>query len=537
MDSRSWSGVGRGLAGGALLALALAWTACGSAAPGSGGRADGGLPFGMEDGGTASEDGGGEPPDAGIEAPREALVRGLAISQIALYQGIKIPIMKDGNPTERPTNPVVQGRAGLLTVFVTPGSGYRARTVKGILEVRRGDQLIERLENERRITAPSRDADLSSMFSFNLTTDHVTDDFRYRVELRETTTDETFDGADDRATFPAEGTAHVQTKWAGARMRVVIVPMRYNADRSGREPDTSDAAVERYRALMLATYPVPDVEVTVHEPVDISDTITAAGRGWSETLDFLLRLRQDDGIDDDIYYYGVFNPSRSFSTYCSQGCILGLSSGSADPRLSVLRGSIGVGYAGEPGYAPESTFVHEIGHAHGRLHAPCGLDGQPADRGFPYSTGGVGTWGLDPRSRRMLDPARTKDFMSYCDPSWISDYTYRALFERVKQVNDLAGQPKLASAPDGRRAFRMLRKTEDGLALGSKVLLAPSAVGETLRVERGTHGRALGSVTAQFFPYDHLPGGIVLIEESALVDVHELAIGAHPLRMPTRLGH
>ena len=66
-------------------------------------------------------------------------MRGLSISQVAIYQGIKIPIMKDGEAAERPTNPVVQGRAAMVTVFVTPTNEWRARTVKAFLEIYRGD--------------------------------------------------------------------------------------------------------------------------------------------------------------------------------------------------------------------------------------------------------------------------------------------------------------------------------------------------------------------------------------------------------------
>lgn len=525
-----WSSVrARCFARGVVLGVSLLALACGSSAPGSASR-DGGLPFGP------GEDGGVIEDDAGAPPPQEAIVRGLSISQIALYQGIKIPIMKDGEPIERPTNPVVRGRAGTVTVFVNPMNEWRARTVKAYLDVYRGDELLERLEHERRITAASRDSELSSMFSFNLEGELVSDDLRYRVELRETTTEETFDGSDAEATFPGEGTARVETKSAGPRLRVVLVPMRYLADRSDREPDASEAVVESYRQAMLTTYPVPDVEMTVHEPVDITTTITGAGRGWSETLDFLLRLRQDDGAEDDVYYYGFFLPSRTFASYCSQGCILGLSSGSADPRQAALRGSIGVAYSGEFGYSPESTFIHEVGHAHGRLHAPCGLGGQPSDRGYPYSTGGTGVWGLDPRSRRMLDPSRTKDFMSYCEPAWVSDYTYRALFDRIRRVNELTGQERRTPSTVEKRGYRMLRMTDDGLALGSRITLADAPKGEALRVERATKGRALDSVTAHFFPYDHLPGGIVMVDEAALDGVQSLAIGARALVLPQRLG-
>jgi hypothetical protein len=34
-------------------------------------------------------------------------------------------------------------------------------------------------------------------------------------------------------------------------------------------------------------------------------------------------------------------------------------------------------------------------------------------------------------------PANTTDIMGYCDPKWISDYTYKGLVERIASVNNV----------------------------------------------------------------------------------------------------
>ncbi len=69
------------------------------------------------------------------------------------------------------------------------------------------------------------------------------------------------------------------------------------------------------------------------------------------------------------------------------------------------------------------TIAHEIGHNLNLRHADCG---QPAgiDLTFPYSNARTGVWGYDPRDGGSLVPPDRADFMSYCDPTWVSDYYF-----------------------------------------------------------------------------------------------------------------
>ena len=68
------------------------------------------------------------------------------------------------------------------------------------------------------------------------------------------------------------------------------------------------------------------------------------------------------------------------------------------------------------------TIAHELGHNRNLYHAPCGGAGGP-DRYYPYGQGNIGAWGWDARTGELVPPGQP-DFMSYCEPTWVSDYQF-----------------------------------------------------------------------------------------------------------------
>ena len=84
-------------------------------------------------------------------------------------------------------------------------------------------------------------------------------------------------------------------------------------------------------------------------------------------------------------------------------------------------------------------------------------------------------WGYDLTGGKLLSPDKYYDIMGYCDPTWVSDYTYRKLFQRIQQVNSDAyvigagpEQPWRMLLLDGHGGADILY----GLADGSVMLLA-----------------------------------------------------------------
>jgi len=279
----------------------------------------------------------------------------------------------------------------------------------------------------------------------------------------------------------------------GAQLRIALVPVRYGADGSNRLPDTSAAQIQGYKDRFFGTYPIDKIDLQMHAPLAWSQAVNADGSGWGPLLDGLAQLRQQEGAASDLYYFGIFAPADAFDQYCGGGCVAGLGMiGSAQDSYS--RAAIGLGYSGDVAF---TTAIHEVGHTQGRNHAPCG-GAQGVDPGFPYSNGSVGVWGYDLVSKTLISPDVAHDMMGYCDHDWISDYTFKAIFDRMKTVNGAE-----LIIPEGQKNLTWERARADGQ--GKLTWLDPVTM---VRPPLGAGGAAV--VGGQFFPYDHLPGGVLL---------------------------
>jgi hypothetical protein len=261
--------------------------------------------------------------------------------------------------------------------------------------------------------------------------------------------------------------------------------------------------------------PVPNVDVTVRDPYPLDYDVTADGWGWDEALDELYALRAADEPADNAYYYGVLAPGATMDDWCPDGCTVGLSVIAAAGEVE-YRGSIGTGFFDTPRdtFSPE-TLVHELGHALGRDHSPCGTD--DSDPRFPYADGYIGTWGLF--NGVLRDPRVDTDVMGYCVPVWVSDYTFARLFTRISYVNRTARKLAPATASRGaRERVRTLTLRPDGtLGWGRERNGTVRASASTTPVELlDAGGRVLSVVSAPFARFDHLPGGFVTLPASAM---------------------
>ena len=187
------------------------------------------------------------------------------------------------------------------------------------------------------------------------------------------------------------------------------------------------------------TYPVPSIALSTHAPVPYYGRCNSSGvplpwssadpnnfTAWSGMLNAVTGAWQTDG-SPNVYYYGLVHLD------CGGGCVAGM--GWLGLPAAVGFDGFGVAHSGA-----SDTHAHEVGHNHDRYHAPgCGA-GNPS--AFPYLDGSsraiIGNaahpnYGLDLNSLAIYTYDRAGggyfDFMTYCDPAWVSDVTYEALWQ------------------------------------------------------------------------------------------------------------
>jgi hypothetical protein len=475
--------------------------------PEAGGSAGPSVPAG------AGESSGGQG-GAAVDAAPTVLLRSISISQT-----LELPLMKGGAAVgvdERPA-PLIAGKRALVRVFVDFEDGSAPRPLVGVLDVKNGNKSTRTILSQRTLAKGSTQDDLASTFTFDVDGADLATSSAYRVRILEedTTLLARFPGADYQPLEPSTLPA----------FELVVVPFISN----GLGPKTTETEMSSLRSRLLALYPSSDVAVTLAEAVTLPYVVNGDGDGWDSALDHILEVRAQAKPADNVFYFGAMAPDTSYSKYCSSSCILGYSF-VADEDDVESRGSIGITVFQDGSGVKDAwdTVAHELGHAMGREHAPCGIDDpKDTDPDYPYDNGGMGTtYGYDFDLVRLIKPKPARDVMSYCTPVWISDYTYSAIFERLDSI---ANQSFRALSFSPLQLFRVARIRRDGQSAwqGERRRRASSRRASVDLLDAAN--RRLGSVEAQVLRVDHGSGGQVFVPAEKLDQSGATSVDLRPL--------
>lgn len=440
--------------------------------------------------------------DAGPEAAAPSpLGELLTISEIAGYQTVKVDVMKDGAPITAFNAPLITAKPGLFRVFVklAPKKGWRSKSLEAELHLFAAS---ERVLTDKRTIAGSSDEDvLGTTFNFHFDAKSLGTNNSFYVVLRDPAlVDRGPDVAELR--YPTEGQQPLVISSNPGQVKIVLVPVQYTADQSNRLPASDPQEIEAMRTLLLDMYPAETVDIQVRsQPLVWDQAVDPSGTGWDTLLGAVLDTRAQDAPAKDVYYVGAFQPRAGFGAYCQGGCVLGLAplAGATDANE---RGALVIGYGGGTYH---ETVAHELGHTMGRSHAPCGGP-QGIDPKFPYEGGTDGVSGYSISNDALL-PSSDFDMMGYCRPAWISDYTYAALFDRVRIVNYQSAETGAVPM----KKFRRVYVGPDGAAREGGVVSRPFLDGPLTDVTLSLPNGQQQHVSGHYFPYDHLAGGYVLV--------------------------
>lgn len=404
----------------------------------------------------------GEEPTTGEPEPFVAIPArgGIKISKVEANPGVAVPIGLDGLevggsgrnafiPRERDT---------LIRVFVDiPEEDWVARELEARL-VLTVDGVDTTLTQKLLVESDSRDSGLSSGFYFGVPKEVMLPGLRYQVSLWETQPgQESLPEPAEPARSPLSGTAFVGVESARAEMRVVLVPVDYSFGGCSKVVDGEEHR-KGFENALFQQNAVQGIDFQIHEPFKVAYDMTNFN-GLSKLVSEISQLRTADGVDPNVYYYGLFDNcgkcigDGGVNSGCTVGLAADITGGTqSDARYRAAAGQLNAGSA--------ETFVHEVGHTQGRRHIECsgaGVQAQGTDPNYPYEGGRIGVWGFGVRDFQMYHPTVNSDYMSYCGQVWVSDWQWNATYKRILALTEW-GSADVAPSP---------KTKEDGVLIGA----------------------------------------------------------------------
>ena len=384
---------------------------------------------------------------------------GLEITDIEISQSVVQPLYAEGAVVDPASYivPVVPRRYTIFRALWDTPEGWTERPLIARLHVRTAageEQVFEdyqTLEGEPTlVSSQSVDSELFTSFFWRLEPELVSPGLSYRVSVWEAEPAADIEVGGGAMQWPSEGYTELAVEAEPAGLRLAIVGIRYEVP--GCSSDTSalpEDELEAIRAGFEVWNGVETDSVTIDTgiSVDIDSPVDSVVSLLSVVGQIRAELAEE--IPDAFFFIMLDDCS-----VVSQG-VLGVAPVNSDPPVmedAATRFGAGLW---NPNDITESvnTIVHEVGHAQGAPHAPCGIFDAP-DPDYPHADASIGVRGLDPLNGQMYSPSIHTDFMSYCRPFWVSDYRFTKSYNHQRIITSWGAgngpaSPELGRVPQG----------------------------------------------------------------------------------------
>lgn len=443
--------------------------------------------------GPGAQAGAGVGPSSGAggstEVPENVVdATGVAITEVAVYQGVKVSVMKNG-AASTPNAPVIAGRPALVRFFTTVSNPTGAPlTARLTIGQQKFDQPIAGMTN-------SVDANMASTINFDVPPEALVAGATFSARILEAPESSTNPSPD--ASYPSEGQTDLFVK-NGKPVKIKLIPLVSD----GFTPDTSPAALELYRKRVFELYPTSEVIMSAAAPRNVNADFNTEN-GWGNTLDQLSAERASAQVDADEFWYGLIQTTGSYQTAVTP--FLGLAN-LGFPSDPYTRVGIGVGYADADS---ADTFAHEIGHTHAREHSP-GCEAGGPDPAYPYPQGLIGSWGYSVHTKQLVPPTGSYDMMTYCMPWWISDYVYGHIHTFKEQMQ---GAYVLTPESELDQEYERYLVYPDHVEAATPRRFAKPPLSGTESVSVTDETGASRVVTGHFVRWDHIDGGVLMLKK------------------------
>ena len=187
------------------------------------------------------------------------LADGLTVSRIAVLQYAQLPIVEAGIWNAAPGGPIISGRDARLRVYVTVDVGWGAQSIRGELTIQNGSA-TQTYFDTKSVSQNSDDTIPGSFFEFVIPASEHMPGTAFNVQLFVASSGSNSPPGNHNARFPRDGSFQALGSETNRALEIVVVPIKYDADGSGRLPDTTPAAIEKLRGFFCRRVPDPYCE-------------------------------------------------------------------------------------------------------------------------------------------------------------------------------------------------------------------------------------------------------------------------------------